>query len=118
MHLDVCILVRRGGMVPTFVPAWLYGANSCADKSTKASRIGSANIIMVSAVVHALTVPPSDVSSNLALGCVFALAFNVVSSMTYAYIPWLLTKGYKDAMSIAFATSADQALGGFDLSST
>jgi len=83
------------------------------NKRSKTSRIGSANMIMVCAIVHALTVPQSDVSSNLPLGCVFAFAYNIVSSSTYAYIPWLLKQGYKDAMSIAFVTSMQQALGGF-----
>jgi len=83
------------------------------NRNSKTTRIGSANTIMVCAIVHALTVPPSDVSSNLALGCVFALAYNIVSSSTYAYIPWLLKKGYNDVTTIAFVTSAQQALHGF-----
>merc|ERR1712032_644166 len=82
------------------------------NRSSKTSKVGVANMIMMCAIVHMLTVPASDVSSNLALGCVFALAFNIVSSATYTYIPWLRSRGYEEMVNIAFATSVQQALVG------
>merc|ERR1712032_214394 len=82
------------------------------NRSSKTSKVGVANMIMMCAIVHMLTVPASDVSSNLALGCAFALAFNIVSSATYTYIPWLRSRGYEEVLNIAFVTSAQQALVG------
>jgi len=82
------------------------------NRSSETSRVGAANMIMICAIVHMLTVPASDVSSTITLGCVFTLAFNIVSSATYTYIPWLRSRGYEDMLNIAFVTSAQQALVG------
>lgn len=69
-------------------------------------------MILTCTLVHLGTVPAGNASPDPAYGTLLAAIYDIVSSATYTYMPWLLNKYKYDMAAVGFATSLEQVVGG------